>query len=181
MAIVNKSFGNWIFIDDGSNSPTSGSRFLLGEVLDPSQKVFLWFGINPSKAMPNSLDPTLKRVKEMSKHNNNDVDANWLMANIYPQRSTNPNGMHPQMNTQIHQENLTVIEDVMKNYNDITVVFAYGNIINIRDYLSNCLNDIKALIKKYNLNVKVLSITSEGNPHHPIGQSNETKFDDYQI
>ena len=181
MAFVDESFDNWIFIDDGSKSPTVGSRFLLGEILDPSQKVFLWFGINPSKAMPNELDPTLARVKKMSKYNNQDKNANWLMANIYPQRSTNPNGMHQSKDNQIHLDNLKVIENVMKKYKDITVVFAYGNLINIRDYLVGCLVDIKVLIKKYNLDVKVLSITSKGNPHHPLGIENKTKFIDYQI
>ena len=48
MAFVDESFDNWIFIDDGSKCPTVGSRFLLGEILDPSQKLFLWFEINPS-------------------------------------------------------------------------------------------------------------------------------------
>ena len=116
MAIVDNSFGNWIFIDDGSNSPTIGSRFLLGEIVDSSQQVFLWFGINPSTAIPNKLDPTLARVKNFSKWNNNNKVANWLMANIYPQRSTNPNGMHQNINNQLHQENLKVIDGVLKIY-----------------------------------------------------------------
>ena len=180
MSIVDNSFDNWIFIDDGSNNQNSGSRFLLGQIIDPTQKVYLWFGINPSKAMPNVLDPTLQRVVKMSKYNNKS-DANWLMANIYPQRSTDPNGMHQKIDVQLHQDNLKVIEDTIKKYQNITVVFAYGNLINIRNYLIGCLDDIKTLIKKYNLSVKVLSITSEGNPHHPLGMSNETTFINYTI
>lgn len=181
MSIVDNSGNGWVFIDDGSKNPTSGSRFLLGQIIDSTQKVYLWFGINPSTAVPDELDPTLKRVVEMSKYNNNGKDANWLMANIYPQRSTNPNGMHQKINVQLHHDNLKVIEDTIKKYQNITVVFAYGNLINKRNYLVGCLDEIKTIIKKYNLSVKVLSITSEGNPHHPIGLCNETTFINYTI
>ena len=87
MDCIDRSDNEWQYISDTGNN----SRFLLGQILNQSQKVFLWFGINPSTATPNNLDATLKRVKAMSKYNNNDQDANWLMANIYPQRSTNPN------------------------------------------------------------------------------------------
>ena len=117
MAIV-----DWNYIDDGSNK--SKNRFLLGQILDSSKRIFLWFGINPSTARPNKLDPTLTRVKNFSKSNNNNQEANWLMANIYPQRQTDPNLLHKTRNLQLHQENLKVIDEVLQKYNNITIVFA---------------------------------------------------------
>lgn len=45
------------------------------------------FGINPSTAVPNALDPTLKRVRRFAAENGYD---SWTMLNVYPQIATNP-------------------------------------------------------------------------------------------
>ena len=73
--------------------------------------------------MPNELDPTLVKIKKMSKYNNQDKDTNWLIANIYPQRSTNPNGMHQSKDNQIHLDNLKAIENAMKKTRILLLCF----------------------------------------------------------
>lgn len=40
-------------------------------------------------ALPNFLDPTLKRVQKYAKESEEKYGA-WYMLNVYPQRATNP-------------------------------------------------------------------------------------------
>ena len=51
-------------------------RYVLGEQFDTSCK-------NPSTAIPEQLDPTLKRVQKYAK-NSGEYGA-WYMLNVYPQ------------------------------------------------------------------------------------------------
>lgn len=70
----------------------TGVRYVLGEKFDTScKKVLICIGINPSTAIPEQLDPTLKRVQKHVK-NSGEYGA-WYMLNVYPQRATNPNEM----------------------------------------------------------------------------------------
>lgn len=158
--ICDKSFDNWKYIIDEDNK----FRFLLGQIKNES-KVCLWFGINPSTASPDKLDNTIKKIVKLSKNNGFD---NWLMANIYPQRATNPNDLDNKLNTDIHETNMKIIESILDEYKDITIVFAYGNLIDKRKYLKNCLDDISCLINKSNISIKTLGLTNLRNPKHPL-------------
>ena len=59
-------------------------RYVLGEQFDTScKKVLVCIGINPSTAIPEQLDPTVKRVQKYAK-NSGEYGA-WYMLNVYPQ------------------------------------------------------------------------------------------------
>ena len=103
------------------------------------------------------------------------------MANIYPQRATDPDDLHKEMDAELHSRNLQIIKKTIKKHKKIVVVFAYGNLINKRPYLKECLNDINKIIKKYNLETKMLKLTKEGNPFHPLYASQETKLINYDM
>ena len=62
-------------------------RYVLGQ---PGNNNLLVIGVNPSTATPEEPDQTIKKVMEISKANGY---GGWIMVNLYPQRSTNPNGM----------------------------------------------------------------------------------------
>lgn len=48
----------------------TGVRYVLGEKFDHScNKALICIGINPSTAIPEQLDPTLKRVQKYAKSN----------------------------------------------------------------------------------------------------------------
>lgn len=151
----------WKYIIDKDNK----NRFLLGQIKDITKDTILWFGINPSTATPDKLDNTIKKIIKISKNNNYD---NWLVANIYPKRATNPDLLDENVNKELHLYNLEVIKRVLEEYKNITIVFAYGNIITIRDYLNICLNDIKNLINQYNVDIKIIDYTKQGHPKHPL-------------
>ena len=68
----------WIYINNEDNT----SRYVLGTKGD---KPVFCFGINPSTAEPDNLDPTLRSVSAISSSNGYD---SWIMFNVYPKRDT---------------------------------------------------------------------------------------------
>src|SRR5690606_17601605 len=73
----------WVYLKNDENT----LRYVLGE---KGNKTIACIGVNPSTATPEKLDPTLKKVKTVAKHNGFD---GWIMYNLYPQRATNPNDL----------------------------------------------------------------------------------------
>lgn len=164
---------NWIYETNGDNS----ARFALGQVFDTNGKTLICFGINPSTASPSCLDNTIRKIIAIAKNNGYD---NWIMLNIYPQRATNPNQLHGQCNESIFVQNLQQIQNILENYPNSDVLLAYGNLISKRKFLKECLNDILLILfKRYNKNLKVIKITKEGNPVHPLYQSNIAPLCDF--
>jgi len=150
---------NWIYEKDLNNK----SRFVLGT---KGQRSLICIGINPSTAAPNYLDNTLKSVERISiKHG---FDS-WLMLNIYPQRSTDPKGLHKKQDEKIHQNNLIHIERIFADNNPAKIWAAWGTLISTRPYLKLCLLDIYKVSSKYNYEwLTIGRQTKDGHPHHPL-------------
>lgn len=148
----------WIYIKDELNQ----YRYVLGT---KGNNPLITFGINPSTAVPGDLDPTVKNTEKLSIHNKND---SWIMLNIYPQRSTDPNEMDTTFKQEEHQKNLENIEEVFKNNQGANVVATWGNLITKRSYLISCLKDIYKLSLKYNMNWVCININKTGHPKHPL-------------
>ena len=165
---------NWLYTNDISNT----ARFLLGEYDSFADKTLICVGINPSTATPNSLDPTLKKVKAISASHNY---TNWVMINVYPQRATNPNNLHLNCNQQLHRANINEISNLLATFNNADILFAYGNLINKRPYLKTCLTDILNLINSVNFSGQKYCIkrTIKGNPTHPLYQKVNSVFIPY--
>jgi len=151
-------FLNWLYENNENNS----ARYILGTKGD---RPLVCIGINPSIAEPDKLDRTLQSVARISKFNGYD---SWIMINIYPQRSTDPQGLDVQRDNSISNENLLHIEKIFKEYNP-TIWAAWGTNIEIRPYLINCLHEIAALSIKYQCNwLNFGNCSKEGHPHHPL-------------
>ncbi len=162
---------DWIYIYRNERS-----RYILGT---KGKKPLIVFGINPSTAKPNDLDPTLKSVERVSKNNGYD---SWIMFNVYPQRATNPNNIHKNLNKELHKNNLIHFENTLKKYNSSDIWAAWGSIITKRDFLKKCLIDIINISKKYNCNwLSAGPATKSGHPKHPLYLKQDTKLIKYDI
>ena len=83
--------GSWVYDYDISaeyrrkyDCELTDVRYVLGEQFDTDKRnVLICIGINPSMAMPNFLDPTLRRVQDYAKRSG-EYGA-WYMLNVYPQ------------------------------------------------------------------------------------------------
>ena len=167
---------NWIYDTNEDNS----ARFTLGEYDTFFSKTLICFGINPSTATPENLDNTIRKIKTISQNNGY---VNWIMLNIYPQRATNPNNLHTIQNNKLVDRNLTHIKKILHDFKNADILFAYGNLISIRKYLSELLNSIITQIKLAQFQGKSLcfKLTKQGCPIHPLYQSNNSKLIDYRI
>ncbi len=164
----------WLYEKSEDNS----ARFVLGQIFNPNGKTLLCFGINPSTACPNCLDNTIRKVINIGRHNGYE---NWIMLNIYPQRATNPDHMHLSKDEMLVRTNLDYIRGILEKHSNCDVLFAYGNLISKRKYLKDCLLEIVALLKgEKGLKIKVIKLTKDGNPVHPLYQSNTAILINYE-
>ena len=139
------------------------ARFVLGK---KGRKTLICIGVNPSTATPSKPDRTIRSVEKFAEKL--DYDS-WIMLNLYPQRSKDPNGLDEERNNNYHRRNLEHITKIYKNTN-CDIWAAWGNLIEKREYLFDCLKDIYEISKKYSVNwytVGELTKKGKGHPHHP--------------
>jgi hypothetical protein len=149
-------------------------RYALGKTSKDRPTVYC-FGINPSTATSERLDPTVTRVKNIAQFNGFD---GWCMLNIYPQRATDPNDLDAEINKIEHNKNKTVVYDLIQEKD--TVWCAWGNLIDKRPYLNYCFLDIfRSLINKQIQFTTIGGVTTARHPKHPLYQktSKFIKFD----
>ena len=166
----------WIYYKNSSNT----ARYALGQYKKVEGKTLLCVGINPSTATPNYLDSTLKKVVSLATTNNY---ANWIMLNIYPQRATNPNGLHHHIDDRLHRKNLQIIKRILGKFVNADIMFAYGNLIDKRDYLQRCKSDFAKTIRasRFTGNTFCVKMTAKGNPAHPLYLSANSALQEYTI
>lgn len=147
----------WLYERTDDNS----ARFVLGTLGDSP---LVCFGINPSTAEPNSLDPTLKRVSKYAIKNGFD---SWIMLNIYPQRATSPNNLHLEADESLHQKNIEYITSILEKRH-LLLWAAWGESITTRSYLMGCLRSINEIATRCGCQWVSLGNSASMHPHHPL-------------
>ena len=105
----------------------------------------------------------------------------WIMMNLYPQRSTDSNGMHQTFNPEIHAENLKHIENIFSSHHT-TIWAALGTLIEKRPFLGECLQNIYKLSQKYDCRwISIGKINKKGHPHHPLYLKNNSVIKPFVI
>lgn len=137
------------------------ARFILGEL---GKNNLVVVGINPSIATLDELDPTAKRIKKYADIHNFD---GWIIINLYPQIDPDIDELNKEKNDELIKLNLENIETILKR-DDITLVAAWGEAIEWRQYLKDCFRDIDALAKKYNHQWNCFELTKYCHPCHPL-------------
>ena len=151
-------FDNTIY----SNSLDNKYRYALGT---KGENTLYCFGVNPSTATPEKYDPTVTRVNRVA--NRLGFDS-FVMLNLYPQRATNPSDLDKEVNKEQHKLNLYAV-DLIKDGSYIWA--AWGDLINVRPYLKDCLTQIQYIVQFFKKNVhwvKMGELTKNGNPRHPL-------------
>lgn len=156
----------WIYINSDDNS----IRYVLGT---KGQKTLFCFGINPSTATPNNLDPTLKKVEQIAKHNGYD---SWIMFNVYPKRDTVFEDLEESINNAEHIKNLQVILETLADHSQIHIWAAFGDHIYDRKYLPTCFKDIYCKLPIKNITWFATEVNKSGAPKHPLYQKNTARL-----
>ena len=138
-------------------------RYILGT---RGERPLICVGINPSTAAPDRLDPTLQSAQRMALSSGYD---SFLMFNVYAQRATIPDDMERAVNRELHEENRQAFAYLLSLSERPAVWAAWGNIIEKRGYLMDCLRDFADLADKagavwYSAGPPLKS----GHPHHPL-------------
>lgn len=147
----------WIYLGDEKE------RYILGQ---PGRYNMLVFGVNPSTASPgeNNLDPTIRKVRNVIRESSYD---GWIMANLYPLRSTDPKVLPESANEEILDNNLKALEALNSEYHIGAAWAAWGNAIDTRFYLGEALYDIQDKVGDFEW-YHLGQLTKRGNPRHPL-------------
>lgn len=163
---------NWIYDKESDNR----ARYTLSQ---KSDNYLFCFGINPSTATPEKLDNTVRSVERIAIRHNFET---FMMLNIYPQRATDPNDMHVEIDSMLHKNNLAYIEKYFKENKRRKILAAWGTLINKRPYLKSCLRDIYTISKKYDCTwYSIGKKSKDGHPHHPLYLSNSETLKEFDI
>lgn len=165
---------NWLYVPP----QYADYRYILGT---RGKKPLICIGINPSTAAPNDLDNTLKSVERIALHNGFD---SFIMFNVYAQRATRPDDMDRICNTKLHQENMNAFDYVLSLQREgaPAIWAAWGNLVEKRGYLKECLRDMMHLGAQHNA-VWYTSgaISKKGHPHHPLYLRKDSVLDPFDI
>lgn len=162
----------WLYVPNSY----SEYRYILGT---RGKNPLICIGINPSTAAPDALDPTLKSVERIAHANGYD---SFLMFNVYAQRATRPDDMEKAMNPLLHVENRKAFRYLLSLSPAPAVWAAWGNIIEKRDYLKDCMRDF--LEDGKNVGAKWFTagpLLKSGHPHHPLYLRKDTQLFDFDI
>ena len=137
-------------------------------------------GINPSTAAPDDLDNTLKSVSRIADGNGFD---SFTMFNVYAQRATRPQDMEKTRNDLLHRENMAAFEYILAHCEEAPTVWAaWGNIIEMRSYLKNCVLDMIDIGERYDARwVTAGARSKKGHPHHPLYLRKDSGLDPFDV
>lgn len=161
----------WVYIKNQDDS----IRYVLGR---KGKKTLFCFGINPSTATPDKLDPTLKKVDSISKHNGYD---SFIMFNVYPKRDTVFEKLEPSLNDMEHIKNIEAIIKTISGFSKLDIWVAFGDHIYDREYLPICFKDIYNKLPNQNIKWLTTGVNKSGSPKHPLYQKKTSLLVDFNM
>lgn len=162
----------WLYVPNAY----SEYRYILGT---RGKKPLICVGINPSTAAPDALDPTLQSAQRIALANGYD---SFLMFNVYAQRATRPDDMERERNEFLHTENCKAFSYLLGLSPHPAVWAAWGNIIEKRGYLMDCMRDFAALGTQAGARWFTAGPPlKSGHPHHPLYLRRDTALLPFDI
>ena len=162
----------WLYVPN----TYSEYRYILGT---RGKKPLICVGINPSTAAPDALDPTLQSAQRIALANGYD---SFIMFNVYAQRATRPDDMERTLNRDLHEDNRKAFRYLLSLSERPAVWAAWGNIIEKRDYLMDCMRDFAADGQAVGARWFTAGPPlKSGHPHHPLYLRRDTPLLDFDI
>jgi len=158
------------------SNANDSARFLLGK---KGSKPILIIGLNPSTANQVQSDVTVAKVETVSLNNGYN---GFVMANLYPVRSTNPRNLPERCDESLFNANIEYIIKVIKKYKTCNIWAAWGGSISKRNYLRDSCIELAKRTKKYSVQwLNYGRKTKKGHPPHPSRLSYSWSFEKFDI
>jgi len=126
--------------------------------------------VNPSTATPECPDRTITKVGrfiEFDKEGGNGHDG-FMMLNLCPVRKTDPKDLPLFLDPRHAAQNQKEISRAFGKMKQPIIWAAWGNLIDSRSYLLDCLEKIVEIVKPLDPNWKIRGdLTIQKNPRHP--------------
>ena len=152
------------------------ARFILGK--SGGKQLFV-VGLNPSTANKEKSDTTVAKVETVAANNGFD---GFVMTNLYPLRSTDPNGLPAVEDQDLLKKNINAIQELAKTGQSPVFWAAWGGDITIRTYLSGVLELLEKEVKALNGSwVHYGKLTKYGHPRHPSRLSYSWEFSEFNV
>ncbi len=151
-------------------------RFILGK--NGNKRLFV-IGLNPSTANKEKSDATVAKVEAVASKNGFE---GFVMSNLYPLRSTNPNSLPEIANEDLILKNIKAIKDLAQTEKKPVFWAAWGGDITIRPYLGIALKLMAEEVKEMNGTwVHYGELTKYGHPRHPSRLSYSWVFSEFDV
>jgi hypothetical protein len=155
----------WLYETSEDNS----ERYILGNVSGPQPMICI--GVNPSTAEPFKLDPTMRRIDGFATKLN---WQGWIMLNLYPQRTPDPDRLHHKLLPAAHIRNLNEIRLLLRIFQEAPLFCCWGNSIEKRPWLRRCCNDILEQNGRGRACYSFGKPSQKGHPKHPLFLNSRT-------
>ena len=145
-----------------SAAPDDTARYAIGRRgADPLVVV----GLNPSRADRWRSDTTISKVAGFARRLGH---GGFVVVNLYPLRATDPDDLPPAADAGLLRRNADHIARALRGTEKPVVWAAWGDPIDKRPYLFECLARIHARLEKSGCRwLRLGSLTSKGHPRHP--------------
>lgn len=159
--------------------PTSKKfRFTLGTLGD--QTLFT-IGLNPSTADDHKPDRTVTKVMRFAEKAGY---KNFVMLNLYAQRTPYPSELPDQLDEQLHLQNISQIVSELSKHKQPKILAAWGGTINVRPYFFRCLTDIHEATKSLNVDwfrIGGKDLVDNKHPRHPSRATYDRGLEKFDI
>lgn len=146
-------------------------RYILGR--DGDRKLYV-IGLNPSTANREKSDTTVAKVEKVAAANGYD---GFVMANLYPLRSTEPDNLPGEHNSQLLRWNIRKIIDLASKEENPVFWAAWGVNIQIRPYMTEAFKKLNVSVTDINGSwVHYGDLLKNGHPRHPSRISYKWSF-----
>ncbi len=151
------------------------ARFILGK--SGNNKLYV-IGLNPSTANRKKADTTVAKVEKVAQHTGYD---GFVMANLYPLRTTDPLELPVKHDVRLLRRNISVIVDSFGEQAPV-IWAAWGVNISARPYLRQaCVVLHREVANRGGYWLHYGKLSQHGHPRHPSRLSYQWSFADFDM
>ena len=107
----------------------------------------------------------------------------FVMLNVYPLRTPKIEELPAEIDSNLHEQNISHIVEEISKIENPSILVAYGNSISKKKYLRLCLKDILKELTQFKgaKFIQLGDLTKAGNPRHPLMARANIEIKEYKF